>query len=226
MEAATERIADIGMALPDLTITPPTNAIAALRRFSRPRPPKERCELCSAPLAPQHQHLLDPAARQLLCTCDACAILFSDSAATKYRRVPRRIESWFDFAIADEQWDALGIPIGLAFFYRGSPAGHIAAIYPSPAGGTESLLQEECWEMLCEQNPVLRELAPDVEALLINRVSGARDYFRVPIDECYKLVGLIRTHWRGLSGGKDVWERIAGYFTDLRSRAVGARPNA
>ena len=205
---------------------PAPNAIAALRRFSRPRPKEERCELCSAALAPEHQHLLDPANRQLLCSCDACAILFSDAAATKYRRVPRRIEAWTDFAIADDQWDALGIPIGLAFFYRSSVTGHIATIYPSPAGGTESLLQEECWEMLCDQNPVLRTLLPDVEALLINRVGGAREYYRVPIDECYKLVGLIRTNWRGLSGGTEVWKRIASFFSDLQSRAVGVKPHA
>lgn len=205
---------------------PAPNAIAALRRFARPRPREERCELCSAAISPEHQHLLDPADRQLLCTCDACAILFSEGSATKYCRVPRRIEAWPDFAIDDQQWDALGIPIGLAFFYRSSITGHIAVIYPSPAGGTESLLQEECWEMLCEQNPTLRTLSPDVEALLINRVSGARDYYRVPIDECYKLVGLIRTNWRGLSGGKDVWERIARFFIDLRARAVGGRANA
>ena len=76
--------------------------------------------------------------------------------------------------------------------------------------------------MLCEQNPVLRELAPDVEALLINRVSGARDYFRVPIDECYKLVGLIRTHWRGLSGGTEVWKEISRFSQSLKDRG-GAR---
>jgi hypothetical protein len=210
----------------EVTTTPVPNAIAALRRFSRPRPPAERCELCSAALSPEHQHLLDPVTRQLMCSCDACAILFSDSAATKYRRVPRRIEAWPEFAIDDEQWDALGIPIGLAFFYRNSVTGCIAVIYPSPAGGTESLLQEECWQMLCERNPKLAELSPDVEALLVNRVGGARDYYRVPIDQCYKLVGLIRSNWRGLSGGKEVWQRIAGFFVELKSRASRVGANA
>jgi hypothetical protein len=214
------------MSHPDVSTAPASNPIATLRRFARPRAPQERCELCSAALASEHQHLLDPAARQLLCTCDACAILFSETAATKYRRVPRRIESWPDFAITDDQWEALGIPIGLAFFHRATPDGHVMAIYPSPAGGTESLLQEECWEMLCDQNPALRTLAPDVEALLVNRVSGARGYYRIPIDQCYKLVGMIRTHWRGLSGGKDVWERIKEFFVDLESRAVRPRIHA
>lgn len=200
--------------------------IAALRRFARPRAPEERCELCSAVLVPEHQHLLDPGSRQLLCTCDACAILFSEAETTKYRRVPRWLESWPDFQMTDDQWDALGIPIGLAFFFRSTLAGEIVTIYPSPAGGTESLLQGESWEMLCTQNPALRELKPDVEALLVNRIRGAREYYRAPIDECYKLIGLIRTHWRGLSGGKDAWERIAQFFTELQARATPARSNA
>ena len=41
----------------------------------------------------------------------------------------------------------------------------------------------------------------------------------MPIDECYKLVGLIRTHWRGLSGGDEVWDEIARFF-DRLARAV------
>ncbi len=45
---------------------------------------------------------------------------------------------------------------------------------------------------------MLAELEPDVEALLVNRMNGERAYYRTPIDECFKLVGLIRAHWRGL----------------------------
>ena len=47
--------------------------------------------------------------------------------------------------------------------------------------------------------------------------------YRVPIDECYKLVGLIRTHWRGLSGGTEVWEEIGRFFDELRERAQPRR---
>ena len=62
----------------------------------------------------------------------------------------------------------------------------------------------------------------EVEALLVNRTRGARGHFLVPIDECYKLVGLIRVHWKGLSGGQEVWEEIGRFFEELgeRSRAV------
>ena len=66
---------------------------------------------------------------------------------------------------------------------------------------------------------MLREMAPDTEALLVNRARGARRYFLVPIDECYKLVGLIRTRWRGFTGGKEVWEEIGRFYADLERRS-------
>ena len=204
----------------------PRATIAALRRFMRPRSAEERCELCAAPLAPEHQHLIDPAKREVVCSCDACAILFSNQNAGKYRRVPRRIESWPDFQISDQQWNALGIPINLAFFFQSAPQEQIVSIYPSPGGGTESRVVMEAWQTLVEQNPWLAKLEPDVEALLVNRIAASRDYFRAPLDECFKLVGLIRTHWRGLSGGALAWGQIAGFFSELKNRATEVRPHA
>jgi hypothetical protein len=66
-------------------------------------------------------------------------------------------------------------------------------------------------------------MEPDVEALLANRVGAARgvtaQYYVVPIDECYKLVGLIRLHWHGLSGGTEVWREVATFFSSLKARA-------
>ena len=47
-----------------------------------------------------------------------------------------------------------------------------------------------------------------MQALLVNRVRGARRQWIVPIDECYALVGLIRTHWRGFTGGAEVWQEL------------------
>jgi hypothetical protein len=60
--------------------------------------------------------------------------------------------------------------------------------------------------------------------LLVNRVGHVRgaspaEYYLVPIDECYKLVGLIRRHWRGLSGGTEVWREIGAFFNGLKTRA-------
>ena len=120
------------------------------------------------------------------------------------------------------------MPINLAFFVYSSPTQRVIALYPGPAGATESLLTLETWQDLVAENPILREFAPDVEALLVNHLGELREHFRVPIDECYKLVGLIRTHWRGLSGGTQVWAAIHGFLNGLRqrSRPRGAHANA
>jgi hypothetical protein len=196
-----------------------TRGFALLRDLARQRSTAERCEMCSAALAPTHQHLIEPANRRLLCCCDACAVLFSGQQSARYRRVPRRIQSLPGFRLTDAQWEELHLPINLAFFFSNSAAGRIVAVYPSPAGATESLLPLEAWHTLEEENPLLRELEADVEALLVNRVGSARDHYRVPIDECYKLVGLIRTNWRGLSGGTEVWEAIGQFFSSLKERS-------
>jgi len=193
---------------------------SVLRRFMREKPLAERCELCGTPLGPEHQHLVEPVNRRLVCSCDACAILFEGQSSSKYRRVPRRIERLADFRLTDLQWESLHLPINLAFFYFSSPANRVIAMFPSPAGATESLLPLESWNELAIDNPVLPELKPDVEALLVNRVGEGRQYIRVPIDECFKLVGLIRTHWRGLSGGTEVWREITRFFSSLNDRAI------
>jgi Family of unknown function (DUF5947) len=184
--------------------------------------------MCSAELAADHQHLIEPSNRKLICSCDACAILFSGGAETKYRRVPRRIRFLPDFHLTDAQWESLMIPINMAFFFHSTAAEHVLALYPSPAGATESLLSLDSWEEIVQSNPMLKEMEPDVEALLVNRVGVARgysdaEYYLVPIDECYKLVGLIRAHWRGLSGGTKVWEEIAEFFAGLKQRSTSVR---
>jgi hypothetical protein len=95
----------------------------------------------------------------------------------------------------------------------------MTAMYPGPAGATESLLPLTAWTTLVADNPMLEQLEPDIEALLVNRVASSREYFIAPIDACYELVGLIRMHWRGLSGGDAVWREIACFFSRLQQNA-------
>ena len=121
--------------------------------------------------------------------------------------------------MTDAQWDALLIPINIAFFFKSTPASRVIALYPSPAGATESLLDLAAWEELQADNPWLAKLEPDVEALLVNRVDGERDYYRAPLDQCYALVGLIRARWRGVSGGSDVWVAVGEFFAGLETGA-------
>jgi len=195
------------------------NPLATIRRFARPRPARERCELCSAELADDHEHLVEPDTRRLVCACTACAILFGHRAGAKLRRVPRRVEYLPDLRLSDLQWEGFGLPIALAFFLHSTPAGKVVVVYPSPAGATESALPLDAWEEFVAENPGLRTLEPDVEALLVNRVGAARDYYRVGIDRCYRLAGLIRTHWRGFSGGDALWAEIGRFFVNLKSQA-------
>ena len=53
---------------------------------------------------------------------------------------------------------------------------------------------------------------------------NAAEYYLLPIDECYRLVGLIRMHWKGLSGGTDVWRELGEFFTSLKGRSTEASP--
>jgi hypothetical protein len=214
------------------TLSSLNRSLETLRRLSpAARQSVTRCDLCSQPLASVHQHLLEIVPNRLLCTCDACAVLFpGETPEAKYRRVPRRIRFLADFQLDDTQWNALLIPIDMAFFFHSTSRARAMALYPSPAGATESLLELDAWNEIVAQNPILQSLERDVEALLANRIgrlgthgpiTGETEpkYFLVPIDECYKLVGVIRTNWRGLSGGKKVWDEIDNYFADLKSRS-------
>lgn len=197
-----------------------------MRQFARkPRRLVERCELCSLEVRPEHPHLVELSRRRLICTCDACAMLFSGQANAKYKRVPRRVQLLTDFHLSDSDWDSLMIPINLAFFFENSLDARVSAFYPSPAGAIESTLSLQAWKNISSSNLQLSQMEADVEALLVNRVGQARgsaaaEYYIVPIDECYRLVGLIRMHWRGLSGGAEVWEEIGKFFVNLRATAV------
>jgi hypothetical protein len=124
------------------------------------------------------------------------------------------------FAMSEGQWESLSVPINLAFFFHSTPAGRVVAFYPSPAGATESLLPLESWQELIVVNPILQTMQADCEALLVNRCGERHDYFLVPIDKCYELVGVIRMKWTGLSGGTEVWREIARFFEKLRDKAI------
>lgn len=195
------------------------DAFAALRRFARPRPPVERCELCGAELGSGHQHLLDRKSRQIACSCDACAILFCGQEGAKFLRVPRRILRLNGFSFTDLQWEAMMLPINLAFFLR-EPRGNTKSIYPSPAGAMESQIALPPWSELFASEPALSNVEPEVEALIVNRIGSEKAYYIAPIDACYRLVGLIRTKWRGLSGGSEVWQAIADFFAAFENRAT------
>jgi hypothetical protein len=184
-------------------------AIFALRRYVHP--PVERCELCRASLPARHGHLLDRKAATLRCACPGCAGRHG-RPEDGFLAVPPRKEKLKDFILSDAGWNQFQIPIDLAFLVRKESG--LVALYPGPAGIVQSETSPQAWNDLAAQNPVLDSLAPEVEALAINRVHGRRDAWRLSIDHCFTLAGTLRKDWHGLSGGPKVWEAIEHYFDE------------
>ena len=199
--------------------------VSGLRGLAKPKPPEqvgpeERCDLCTTTVPPDHRHMLNLYERQIVCVCESCWALRSGDA--DFRPTGNRT-LWLDeFELPEELWAQFRIPIGLAFFMHSSVTNCIVAMYPSPAGATESELHFETWSRLVAINPVLDTLEPDAEGLIVNRMSDPPEFAIAPIDRCYMLVGLIKASWEGISGGAGVEEAIAGYFDELRAQAVTA----
>jgi hypothetical protein len=203
-----------------------------LKRFLRREPPPdpgERCEMCLGPVPPHgefgHGHVVNLEARVVMCTCRPCTLLFEHQGAAqgKYRAVPDRHLYDPRFALTDAQWDALQVPVRMAFFFFNSVEDRLVAFYPSPAGATESMLPLDTWADIMAANPAFADATPDVEAVLLFRGRGRGfEAFLVPITACYELVGRVRMHWRGFDGGTEAWEQIDAFFQRLRdaSRVV------
>ena len=115
-------------------MTTPYDVLARITGNRRePEPAGQRCEMCSEPIADEHQHVVNVAGRQLMCVCRGCYLLFTDShAELRYRAVPDRYLSFPDFALDRRTWEALQIPVGLAFFFRNSALDRTVAFYPGP----------------------------------------------------------------------------------------------
>jgi hypothetical protein len=203
--------------------------------------PEEKCEFCAAGLAAEHSHVADLESATLMCACRACYLLFTHSGAgqswqqdqqqdrerkvgrARYRAIPDRYAIDPSHPLTVAEWDALEIPVGLAFFLRSSASGDTTAFYPSPAGATECRLDLEAWARIAADHPLIPAAAPDVEAILISRGErdqGGAEAFLVPIDACYELAGKMRLLWRGFDGGAEARQSIAGFLARVRERAV------
>jgi hypothetical protein len=200
--------------------------VSGLRGLSKPRaapPPPvaetgERCDLCGTSVPGDHRHMLNLYERQIVCVCESCWALRSGDP--EFRPTGKRTVWLEGFRLPEEIWAQFRIPIGLAFFMHSSVTDCVVALYPSPAGATESELHFETWNRLADMNPILRELEPDAEALIVNRTADPPAYAIAPIDRCYMLVGLVKASWEGISGGAGVERAIAAYFAELRAVAA------
>ncbi|MFJ3927345.1 DUF5947 family protein [Streptomyces sp. NPDC090022] len=195
-----------------------------MRRFLAERPaPVERCELCAAAVAEQdHRHLVDTDRRALLCACASCALLMEQpgaAAAGRFRAVPDRYLTDPEHRLGDGAWEALQIPVGVAFFFRNAALDRLVALYPSPAGATESELEPAAWDAVLGGSRLAGLLEPDVEALLLRRVDGRCDCYLVPIDTAYELVGRMRLLWQGFDGGAEARAALDAFFAHVAGRA-------
>ncbi|GAC1656631.1 MAG: DUF5947 family protein [Vulcanimicrobiaceae bacterium] len=184
--------------------------------------PEEQCDLCARPIGETHSHLVDLKDRRLMCSCRPCYLVFQPKGAAqgRYKTVPERYVWLEDFTISDAAWDQFQIPIGLAFFFNNSVEQKTMAFYPGPAGAMESLLPLDAWSELVGQRPELATIEPDVEALILRRErNGPEQYFVVPIDRCYELVGAIKLTWKGFDGGDEARAKIESFFADLQARS-------
>jgi len=199
----------------------PGRAQPTADRPPQPDPEQERCELCAAEVPADHGHLADLDRSSLVCACRACYLLFTQERAVRgrYRAVPDRYLADPGHPLTAAGWDALEIPVGLAFFLRSSRQPGVTGFYPSPAGATECRLDLAAWERLADEHPLLRAPADDVEAVLISRSGPAVECFVVPVDVCYELAGRMRLLWRGFDGGSEARQAIASFLDGVRDRA-------
>lgn len=206
------------------------DVLTRIRANKRPaQPAGERCEMCAEPISQEHQHVVNVAARQLMCTCRGCYLLFADQhAKLRYRAVPDRYLTFPAFDLDRRAWDALQIPVGLAFFFHNSEMDKTVAFYPGPAGATESELDLDSWSTIGGASLALSMLADDVEALLVRvpdrehvdpGANAAAECYLVPIDACYEFVGRLRMLWRGFDGGQEVRAFVDDFFDRIKTRS-------
>jgi hypothetical protein len=184
------------------------------RAGTRRRDTAEHCELCAEPVAEQHRHLLDTDTGAVLCACTACSILFDRDAASNghYRLLPDR-----RLRLPAVDPGPLGVPVGVAFFVRQAD-GAVRAHYPSPAGATRWEIDADAWQAVVRESPELAGLAPLVEALLVNTTGDRREAWLVPVDDCFRMVAIVRREWEGLTGGDRVAPAIERFFDELGRR--------
>lgn len=176
------------------------------------------CDLCGVGISDEHRHLLHLVERRIVCSCEPCWAMRAGEG--DYRPTGTRTVWLPGLDIPDDLWAAFQIPIGLAFFMHSTVTECVVAMYPSPAGATESELHFEAWQRMCERNPVLADLESDIEGLIVNRLADPPVYAIAPIDQCYALTGAIKATWEGISGGAGVEHAVSDFFVRLEARAL------
>ena len=155
--------------------SPASGASCASRRRAGPpaRRRAGRAASCARSRSPaEHKHLLDLEERRIVCVCPTCWSMRSGDA--RYRPTGSRT-LWL------EDFDAAPTSCGRRSRSRSASRSscararraNVVGLYPSPAGATECELDLDAWDRLVAANPVLEDLDPDAEALIVNRLADA-----------------------------------------------------
>ena len=207
-----------------------TDPLAVLQRIreraAAPRPRPASGASCAPSRSPTSTTTSSTSSSaRLMCACRGCYLLFTADGAGggRYRAVPDRYLAFPDFHLSPAQWDALQIPVSVAFFFVNSSLDRVAAFYPSPAGATESLLSLDTWDELVGGQPASwPTLQPDVEAFLVR--ADARRRGRPSATSCRSTPA---TSWSASCGGCGAAStagarpttRSSAFFAGVRDRA-------
>ena len=192
-------------------------------------PASETCDLCGNEIPPDHRHVLQLTERRILCVCESCLALRSGDP--ELRPSGTRVVWLDDFELSDELWARFQIPIGLAFFLRDSAAGRVVALYPSPAGATESELDLDAWERARSRQSSARrprggrrgaDRQPDGRAAAARNRADRRVLPAGRHDQG-ELGGNLGRRRAG-GGDRGLLRRAAGEERELGERPAGKRP--
>jgi hypothetical protein len=195
-------------------MTSKRGALSALRRFTRAEPAADaRCDLCNAAIGSEHPHLLEVAARRLVCACPGCALLFPGHEGARYRSVVTTLEPLTDVRLAESDWGELGVPVRFVFLCASRTHERIYATYPNPGGAAESELPRETWSSLVQRYPRLSEIEPDVAGVFLDGLTEDEPAYELSIDVFQNLMGQI-----AVSGGspRAAWRIVKERFTSAK----------
>ena len=140
-----------------------------------------------------------------------------------YRPTGNRTLWLAELDVPDDLWASFQIPIGLAFFMESTVTGVRRRDVPEPGRRDRvASCTSSRGARMRALNPVLDGLEPDIEGLIVNRLSDPPVYVIAPIDRCYALTGTIKARWEGISGGRGVEEAVARVLRRAPRRAVPA----
>ena len=182
-------------------------------------PPYERCEMCGAPVADAHQHVVNVGNRSLLCACRPCYLLFThDDADARLPGGARPLP-----VLPGPRCAGVGgaraagrhrLPVPQL---RPGPGGRVL-----PRSGRRDRVRAAARRVGRASSPRPRGWRPSSptsrRSWCAPPASGSRrSWCRSTSATSWS--GHLRTLWRGFDGGQDVRRRLDEFFDTVRSRS-------